>query len=379
MIYLDYSATTPVNREVLDSYNRVCFDYIGNTNSLHTLGIDSRELMDSASEQVANILECNINELIYTSGSTEANNLAIKGIAYEYRNRGMHIITTKLEHSSVSKTIEFLETKGYEVDYVDINKEGLINEEHLRKLIRKDTILVSTVLVNSELGVKQKVNDIGKIIKEENYNTFYHVDATQAVGKIKFSLDNIDLLCFSAHKFYGLKGIGVLYKKESVNLEPQIHGGKSQSEYRAGTPALPLIVSLAKALRLANDNLISKNKNISRMNKKIVDELKKYKNVEINSNDNSIPHIINLSLINIKPETMLHALSKYDIFISTKSACSTTNNPSQAVLAIGKGEDLASSSIRISLSHLTKSEEVDMFIKCFLIEYEALLIKKEGI
>ena len=254
MIYLDYSATTPVSKEVLDSFNKVSLDFVGNANSLHSLGVNANKLIKSATKQIADILNVKETEIIYTSGSSESNNLAIKGICLKYQNRGKHIITTHYEHSSTYGPIDYLKELGFEVSYLETDKDGVINIDNLKSIIRDDTILVSINAINSEIGIKQPVEEIGKVLKDYP-KCFYHVDLTQAIGKTNVNLQNVDLTSFSAHKIYGIKGIGCLIRKENVLLESLIHGGKSTTDFRSGTPAHPLIVSLSKALRLANIDL----------------------------------------------------------------------------------------------------------------------------
>ena len=363
MIYLDYSATTPINKEVLESFEKASLEFIGNPNSLHKLGVNAKHLIDTATSQIANIMGVKSGEIIYTSGSSESNNAAIKGIALKYQNRGKHIITTKLEHSSVISPINYLQNNDYEIDFVELDDNGQVDLNNLKKLLRDDTILVSVSSVNSEVGILQPIAEIGKILK--NYpKCFFHVDMTQSVGKVHIPLDNVDLASFSAHKFYGPKGIGVLIKKEDVMLEPLIHGGKSTTKFRSGTPALPLIVSLAKALRLAYNELESKYNYIKNLNNKIRESLKQYTDVYINSNASSIPHILNLSILGVKPETMLHALEEKDIYISTQSACSS-GGTSLAVMSVTNNVQRASSSIRVSLSSLTTINEIEAFLKAF--------------
>lgn len=364
MVYLDYSATTPVDELVLDSFCKVCRDFIGNTNSLHRLGVDAKNLEKSATKQIANILNVLEEEIIYTSGSSESNNLALKGIAYKYKKRGKHILTTSLEHSSIYGPIGYLQKDGFEIDFIKTDNDGRIDLENLESLIRKDTILISIASVNSETGVLQDIEALGHLIQKYP-NTFFHVDATQSVGKVKFSLENVDLVSFSGHKFYGLKGIGCLVKKKNVLLEPLIHGGKSTTLYRSGTPALPLIVSLAKALRLIDEKLEENYKHVEELNQYIKDYLKQYKTVKVNSNQYSIPHILNISPIKVQPETMQHALEENDIYISTGSACSSNNTVNKAVLEVTKSEEQAKHSIRISLSGLTTKEEVNQFLETF--------------
>lgn len=364
MIYLDYSATTPVNKEVLDSFNKVSLGFIGNSNSLHSLGVKTTNLIENATKQIADILNVKENEIIYTSGSSESNNLAIKGICLKYQNRGKHIITTNYEHSSVYGPIEYLKRLGFSVSIVECDEYGVININHLKQIIRDDTILVSVNAVNSEIGIKQPIEEIGELLKKYK-KCFYHVDLTQAIGKIDVDLTNIDLASCSAHKIYGLKGIGCLIKKEKVLLEPLIHGGKSTTDFRSGTPAHALIVSMSKALRLATIDLDKKYNYVLELNKYLKESLEKYEGVFINSNDKCIPHILNISIVPVKAETFMHALEKYDIFVSTKSACSDEGSLSESVLALTKEVTKAKSSIRISLSYLTTKNEIDEFIKYF--------------
>ena len=221
MIYLDYSATTPVNKEVLESFDKACLNFPGNANSLHKLGLNINKLISSATSQIAKILNVKNDEIIYTSSSSEANNLAIKGIAFKYQERGKHIIMTKYEHSSINETIKYLESLGFEISYVKCNEYGQVDLIDLENLIRKDTILVSITAVNSEIGISEPIEEIAKILKK--YSCFFHVDLTQSIGKININLDNIDLASISAHKIYGLKGIGILIKKEKISLEPLIN------------------------------------------------------------------------------------------------------------------------------------------------------------
>lgn len=364
MIYLDYSATTPVNKDVLDSFVKASLEFPGNSNSLHTLGVRCNKLIESATKQIADIFKIKETEIIYTSGSSESNNLAIKGVCMKYKNRGKHIITTHYEHSSIYGPLSYLQSEGFEVDFVDSDEFGLVDLKHLESLMREDTILVSINAINSEIGILQPIEEIGKIVKK-NPKCFYHVDLTQAVSKVDINLENVDLASFSAHKFFGIKGIGGLIKKEKIVIEPLIHGGKSTTIFRSGTPAHPLIVSLAKALRLACNDMENKYNKVLELNNYLKEKLNKYDNVYINSNDKCIPYILNISIINIKPETFLHALEKYEVYISTQTACSSSNSLSKSVLDLTKDEARAKSSLRISLSYLTTKDELDKFIEIF--------------
>lgn len=364
MVYLDYSATTPTSKEVLDSFDSASLKYIGNPNSLHKLGIEANKVIEASTKQIANILGVKENEIIYTSGASESNNLAIKGIASKYKNRGKHIITTNFEHSSIYGPLSYLQKEGFDIDIVKCDKNGLVDLKDLNKLLNDQTILVSITYVNSEIGIINQIDEIKKIIKKYP-KCFFHVDMTQAVGKLKIDLNDIDLASFSAHKFFGIKGIGVLIKKDSITLDPIIHGGKSTTKYRSGTPCLPLIVSLAKALRLAYEEIDKKYKYVSELNSYLVSKLSKYKNVYINSNSYCSPYILNISITSVKPETMLHALEEGEIYISTQTACSSSSKESRAVMAFTNDINRATSSIRISLSYLTTKEEIEYFLLFF--------------
>lgn len=362
MIYLDYSATTPVLDEVLDSFVKVNKNYIGNPNSLHKLGIEAKHLLDQATTQITNILGVKTSELIYTSGASESNNLAIKGIINKYPNRGKQIITTNLEHSSILEPLKKLENIGYKISYVNLNSNGTVNLEHLKKLLKEDTVLVTIASVSSEVGIRQPIEEIGKILKDYP-KCFFHTDITQSLGKVNVSLENVDLASFSAHKFYGLKGIGGLVKKENIIIEPLIDGGKSTTVYRSGTPTLALIVSMAKALRLTIENLESKINHVQELNKFLREQLKEINLVHINSTDKSIPHILNFSISGIKPETMLHALEEYDIYISTMSACSSNKSESLAVKTLTHNKEYATTSLRVSISSFTTLDEIKEFVE----------------
>lgn len=374
MIYLDNGATTMVDDRVLDTFNKVCKNYPGNSNSLHSLGIKSKELEDYATEKISNLLGVKPSEIIYTSGASESNNTVLKGVASKYKNRGNHIITTYLEHSSVLETCKYLESKGFIIDYVKIKDNGLIDIDDLERLLTDNTILVSVAYVDSELGIRQDIDTIGKIVKKYP-KCYFHVDATQAIGKIKVDPTSIDFISMSAHKIFGLKGIGLLIKKDNIVIDNLIHGGKSTTIYRSGTPALPLICSLMKALELIIPNIDKNYEYVSSLSRKIKDNLKKYDNIHINSTENSIPYIINFSVIGVKPETFIHTMEEEDIYLSTRSACSTSDI-SLSVDSIYHNREISMSSIRISLSYKNTEEEIDKFIKVFDKIYNKLVFKK---
>lgn len=360
MIYLDYSATTPVNEEVLNSYIKTTKEMIGNPNSLHKLGTEAKSLIDAATRQIASILKVKPSEIIYTSGASEANNTAIKGICFKYQNRGKHILTTPLEHSSVIEPLNYLKGQGFEVEYVNLEEDGKVDLKDLERKIREDTILVTITSINSELGIIEPIEEIAKIVKKHP-KAYFHTDITQSIGKATIDLTNVDLASFSAQKFYGMKGIGALIKKENIAIEPLIHGGKSSTKDRSGTPATALIVSMAKALRLMEENLEKNQQKVITLNHYVREELEK-NHITINSPQNAIPNILNISIEQIKPETILHALEEKEIYISTKTACST-NNLSSAVYAVTKDEEKATHSLRISISYLTEQQELETFIK----------------
>lgn len=371
MIYLDYSATTPIGFEVLDTYNRTSKDFFGNPNSLHELGVKSKNLMNSATKQIAEILNVHDTEITYTGGATMSNNLALIGVALQNHKKGKHIIVSKLEHPSIYAICDYLASIGFEISYVSNDQEGLIDFEDLKSIIREDTILVSICAVNSETGVRQPLKMIRQIIKKENPNTLLHSDMTQAVGKVSVNLHDVDLATFTAHKIYGPKGIGLLYKHSSVSLSPILYGSGKSNMLMPGTPAVPLIVSFSKALRLATTDLEKRERFVERLNMKIVDALKKYDGVMINKTKYSIPHILNISLRNIKAETFLHALEEFEIYVSSNTACSS-GTLSTSVLAIYNDKVRAESTLRISLSHLTTSDEVNKFIHYFDLIYRKL-------
>lgn len=376
MIYLDYSATTPTNDEVLDTFVKVSKEFIGNPNSLHTLGRKSADLIDAATKQIADILNINPKEIIYTSGASESNNTVIKGICLQYQNRGKHIITTNFEHSSIYGPLSYLQTLGFEVDFVKTDENGIVDLDDLKKLLRDDTILVSITAVNSEIGIIEPIEEIGEILKDYP-KCFFHSDLTQIIGKKKVNLENIDLASFSAHKIFGIKGIGGLIKKEKINLMPLIHGGKSTTIYRSGTPAVALIASLSKAMRLAYQNIEDNYKYVEKLNSKLRNELGKYSTIHINSNDKCLPYILNLSILGVKPETMLHALEVKEIYISTQTACASSNSYSKAVYSLTNSKELAETSIRISISYVTKEEEIDTFLKEFIDTTDRLMLRSK--
>jgi cysteine desulfurase len=371
MVYLDYSATTPVDKRVLSAFNKVCLDYPGNSNSLHKLGLEAKELEDYATKKIEELLKLNNKEIIYTSGASEANNQALKGVCSRYKNRGKHIITTYLEHSSIASTLNYLSDNGFIVDYVKIDDNGIIDMDNLKKLLSQDTLLVSICMVDSELGIRQPVEKIGEILKDYP-KCFFHVDCTQALGKIDIDFSVMDMASVSAHKIFGMKGIGMLIKNKNIVIDPIIHGGKSSTVYRSGTPALPLIVSMMKAIDLIVPNIKKNYDYVMKLRNKIIKEIRNYDGVMINSTDYSIPYVINFSFKNIKPETFIHAMDSNDVYISTKSACSTSGTMSDAVYVVTKDRTRAMNSIRVSLSYLTTMDDIEEFLLVFDKCYNSL-------
>ncbi len=371
MIYLDYSATTPVDLEVFDTLSKVTKNFVGNANSIHSLGQKSSELLESATRQIADIFGVNPSEIVYTSGATEANNMALIGTALANHKKGKHIIVSKLEHPSIYAICDYLKTMGFEISYVNNDKEGLIDFDDLKEKVREDTILVSICAVNSEIGVRQPLKMIRQIIKKENMGTIFHSDMTQAIGKVSVNMHDVDLASMSGHKIFGPKGIGFLYKSSMVKITPLIYGSGKSNDLKPGTPPLPLIAALSKAIRLANDGLEKKERFVSLLNDKITSSLSKYPNIIINKTKYSIPQILNISVMDVMPEVMVHALDKHEIYLSTNTACSS-GDISNSVIAIYNDINRAKHTLRISLSYVTTTEEVNKFLEIFKEEYEKL-------
>ncbi len=357
IIYLDYSATTPVDKDVLDKYYNDNLKLLGNSNSIHKLG---RECNESIERTTGNILLMfgldNNYEVVYTSGASEANNLAIKGVLQ--RLEGGRIITTSFEHSSVIAPLGSFQRKGFVVDIVDYDKNGQIDLKKFEELMSDDVRLVTISAVNSEIGILQPLEDIKRIVKKYP-NAYLHIDMTQCIGKAKVEFTDIDMFSVSAHKIYGLKGIGALVKRKNIKLESQIQGGKSTTKYRSGTPAHPLIISLGHAIYKSMFHFNENYREVRKIHDYFVNKLKDMKNVKINSNDKCIPHIVNVSFIGYNSKKLVLELEKYNIYISNHSACSSEEEVSTCVYALTGDLSLATSSVRFSLSHLTKVEDID--------------------
>lgn len=368
MIYFDNSATTVPHSEVIETYNKVVKDFFGNPSSLHILGAEAENLFIRARMQIADLLQVKSNEIIFTSGGTEGNNLAIKGIALQYQSRGKHIITTEIEHASVYEACRSLEQLGFEITYLPVNHEGHIDVKMLEDAIRDDTILISVMHVNNELGSIQPIYEIGQVAKQHP-KLFFHVDDVQGFSKVALDLKgaNIDLCTYSGHKINGLKGTGILYVRENLKLFPLFHGGGQEDGKRSGTENLAGAVSLARAFRLAKEKELSSLSSLKELRAYFVKELSKFPQITMNSPKEDVaPHIINISVPNTKPEVIIHTLGEKGIFISTKSACSSRDAEENRVLdACGFSEDRSRTALRISLSYENKKEEIDRFLRVF--------------
>ena len=362
-IYLDYAATTPVNEEVIQSYYKLLKENYANSDSIHELGSTAATYLKKARSQIANLLDCKETEIIFTSGSTESNNTAIKGVAFAYQNRGKHIITTKIEHPSVLDSCKQLEELfGFEITYLNIDENGKVDLEELKNSLRKDTILVSIMAVNNEMGSIQDLKSISQIIKE-NSTALYHIDATQAMCKEKLDYNLADLYNFSSHKFYGLKGSSVLIKKEKVRIVPLLSGGQQENGVRGGTVNWINHVMLAKSLRLGLEKLEQNYEYVKSLKEYLLYNLKKIDGVTINSPKDSSPYVLNIYLDNKRGEVIMNALSSKGIYISTKSACSSKSKDfSASVYELTKDDNISKNSLRISLSHLTTKSELDFFV-----------------
>lgn len=371
MIYLDYSANTPADPAVLQAFLETEQAYAGNPNSDHPAGLAARERMAQATEAIARLLGAAPAEIIHTSGASEANNLALKGIAQASCSAGRHILTTVLEHASVSGPLAALQRQGWEIEQVEVGRDGCVSLPQLRERLRRDTVLVSVCAVDSELGTVQPIRQIAELVREFPHCRL-HVDATQAVGKIGLELDGVDTMSIAPHKFYGLNGSGLLFKRRGLVIEPQIHGGSGSASYRSGTPALALAVSAEKALALALENREERSRYVRGLNGQLRAALLRYPRVRINSPETAVPHILNLSVQGVKGTVFQRALAEYGVCVSVKSACSSDGAPSKAVYAVSLDRKNALSSWRISLSHLTTQAELDGFLQAFDACYREL-------
>ena len=372
MIDLDYTANTPVDERVLTRFcetERLC---IGNANSRHAAGRQAAEILHASLRHMAQMLGAKETEIIQTSGASESNNTAIKGILRASRHVGRRVITTPLEHASVSGCLTAMQEQGAQIDVVSIDRQGRVNLDELAELLRRDTVLVTISAVDSELGVVQPVTEIAALLKDYPH-CHLHVDATQAVGKLPLpSFEGIATLSLTAHKFYGLNGIGVLVKRRGLALEPLIHGGESTTIYRSGTPTVALACSLALALDKAMTELPERVERVRSLNARLRTELANYPKVRINSPEAAVPQILNLSVKDVKGTVFQRELDAHGVCVSVKSACSSDGLPSRAVFAVSRDRRNALSSWRISLSHRTTDEEITGFLQAFDACYRTL-------
>jgi cysteine desulfurase len=353
MIYFDNSATTKPYKEVLVSFMTVSSEYFGNPSSLHGFGGLAEKLLTQAREQVAKLLEVKPSEIYFTSGGTEGNNLAIKGAASINKNRGRHLITSSVEHPSVRAAMEQLEEEGFEITYLPVDETGRISAADVEKAIRKETILISIMQVNNEVGTVQPIEEVGNILKKYPAILF-HVDAVQGIGKVPLSLtkNRVDFCSISGHKFHGLKGTGALYIREGARLAPLFSGGSQERKIRSGTENVAGAVALAKALRITMAKSTAGTAKMKKIQSMLRTGLNGIEGININTPiENAAPHILNFSLKGMKSEVFIHALEQREIFVSTTSACSSKKkSPSKTLLEMGVPESSAESAVRISLS-----------------------------
>jgi cysteine desulfurase len=365
MIYMDHSATSPVDPEVFEAMKPYFVDNFGNASTLYSLGRDARKAMEAAREQVASLIGAKPEEVIFTSGGTESDNIAIKGTAYRLKNKGNHIITSAIEHPAVRETCKYLEKNGFEVTYLPVYEEGIVRVSDLEDAITDKTILITIMHANNEIGTIQPISEIGKIARENKI--YFHTDAVQTVGKIPVNVEemNVDMLSLSAHKVYGPKGIGALYVKKGVRLEPIIHGGGHEKGLRPGTENVSGIVGLGKACELAEKNLLEDSKYITNLRDRLIDGI--LDSVEQSYLDGHrtkrLPNNVNLRFTGIEGESLVLHLDSKGVAASTGSACSSKSlEPSHVLLALGLEHVEAHGSLRLTLGKENTEEEVDYVI-----------------
>ena len=370
-IYLDYSATTPVDPRVAEKMIPYLTEFFGNPASRsHAFGWKAEAAVEEARAHVAALIGADPKEIIWTSGATEGNNLAIKGAANFYKTKGKHIVTQKTEHKAVLDTVRELERQGFEATYLDVEPNGIISLEKLRAAIRPDTILVSIMMVNNEIGVIQPVWEIGELCREKGI--VFHVDAVQGAGRVEIDLAKLkaDLLTITAHKIYGPKGVGALYvrRKPRVRIEAQIHGGGHERGFRSGTLATHQIVGFGEAARLAKAEMATENERVGALRDRLWNAIKDMEEVYVNGDlERRIPHNLNVSFNFVEGESLIMAVK--DIAVSSGSACTSASlEPSYVLRALGRNDELAHSSIRITLGRFTTADEVD---------YAAQLIRRK--
>ncbi|HMW18378.1 MAG TPA: IscS subfamily cysteine desulfurase [Accumulibacter sp.] len=365
-IYLDYSATTPIDPRVAEKMMPFLFEKYGNPASRsHAFGWESESAVEEAREEVARLVNADAKEIVWTSGATESNNLALKGAAQFYAGKGKHIVTVKTEHKAVLDTCRELERQGFDVSYLDVGENGLIDLEVFQATLRPETILVSVMLVNNEIGVIQPIAELGEICRGKGI--IFHVDAAQATGKVAIDLSSlkVDLMSFSAHKTYGPKGIGALYvrRKPRVRLNAQMHGGGHERGFRSGTLATHQIVGMGEAFRLARLEMSTENERIRRLRDRLLNGISDIAQVFVNGDlERRVPHNLNVSFAYVEGESLLMAIK--DLAVSSGSACTSASlEPSYVLRALGRQDELAHSSIRFTLGRFTTEEEIDYAIK----------------
>ncbi|RDW21544.1 cysteine desulfurase family protein [Oceanobacillus chungangensis] len=365
MIYLDNSATTKPDEAVLQSFDQVTKQFYANPSSIHQFGGKAEKLLHAAKQQAAEILHVERNEIIFTSGGTEGNNTAIKGIALEHQGRGKHIITSEIEHPSVEEACKALEKLGFTITYLPVDENGVISLDDLKNAIQDDTILISIMHVNNETGSIQPIEEIGEIAKQHP-KLFFHVDDVQGFGKVPLELPDsgIDLCTISGHKIHGLKGTGLLYVNKHTKLFPLFHGGDQEQAIRSGTENLAGIVSMVKAMRLIKDREKNEVKALYDLKLYLVEALRTIDGVYVNTPVEGAPHILNISVLGIKPEVIIHMLGEKDIYISTKSACSSKQTDESKILAAcGFDSDRTTSALRISMAYDNTKKELEIFVQ----------------
>jgi len=360
-VYLDHGATTPIREEVTEALLPYFSDAFGNASSIHTFGQRARKAMEDARRRVAHIMGAGPEEIIFTSGGTESDNLAIKGIAYASQGKGKHIVTSSIEHPAVLNCCQQLEREGYEVTYLPVDKFGLVNPDSVSDALKPETVLVSMMLANNEVGTIQPIKEIGEITKTRSIP--FHTDAIQAVGKIPIIVDdlNVDLLSISGHKIYGPKGVGVLYTRKGTPIVPLMHGGSHEMGYRPGTENVADIVGLAKAMELADqerEDFSRRMNNLRSMLEKGIQE--KIEEVQFNGHpEKRLPNMSNVSFKFIDGESLLLSLDMEGIAVSTGSACSSeSEDSSHVLLAMGTAPDVARGSLRFSLGRLNDADDI---------------------
>lgn len=370
MIYFDNSATTPIYPQALDTYVKTSQRIIGNPSSLHDLGSQANRLLQQARKQIAELINVSANEIYFTSGGTEGDNWVLKGTAIEKREFGNHIIISAVEHPAVTETAEQLVELGFELSYAPVDKEGRVKVEELQKLIRKETILVSVMAVNNEVGTIQPIKEISEVLAEFP-KIHFHVDAVQAIGKVdcqEWLTDRVDFATFSAHKFHGPRGIGFMYWKQGKRLAPLLTGGGQENNQRSGTENVPAIVAMAKALRLHLENEHQRPQHVATLRSYLLNALEEFQNVTIFSQENEqfAPHILCFALKGIRGEVLVHALEEKQIYISTTSACSSRKKMASSTLyAMNVPGELATSAVRISLDESNTMTEIEQFMIVF--------------